>query len=256
MKRCGREGTVYWIKQTAFVIIMASLLFALFSGCRTQKMPDSTTMSSENEQHETTSLPDGTKGEENTADKDMDIPFYYMIYTVSNGYSGVMEVPDEGTLGAPYHRVVIRNEEELHSDALYKATVVSLGLSSNMLEYVSEWIGKIMEDRYTEEYFDSHDLLIYYIEEPGGSYYHDVAALRKAGDKTEMTIRCYLPSYGSDEACRIRMTLVEVPKGYFPEGAKFPDILKEEVEPEDPLYTGLEEARYHRFPEGIMEDVH
>ena len=256
MKEYGKARVALWLKQTAAVMLTVSLLFAVFSGCSTETTSDGTGTQPESDPQETASVPDETEEEENTADEGTDIPFYYMIYTVSNGYSGAMEVPDEGTLGAPYHRVVIRNEEELHSDALYKATVVSLGLSSNMLEYVSEWIGKIMEDRYTEEYFDSHDLLIYYIEEPGGSYYHDVAALRKAGDKTEMTIRCYLPSYGSDEACRIRMTLVEVPKGYFPEGAKFPDILKEEVEPEDPLYTGLEEARYHRFPEGIMEDVH
>ena len=184
-----------------------------------------------------------------------DIPFYYMIFTVSNGFSGVMEVPDEGTFGAPYHRVVIRSEEELLSDAVYQATEVSQGYSS-MYGNVSERINKIMADRYTKEYFDSHDLLIFYIEEGGGSMYHDVNSLQILQDKTTMLLRCYAPINGSDEGMRIRLTLTEVPKGYFSEGGEFPEIVMQEILPEDPLYTGLEEARYHRFPEGIMEDVH
>ncbi len=184
-----------------------------------------------------------------------DIPFYYMIFTVSNGFSGVMEVPDEGTFGAPYHRVVIRSEEELLSDAVYQATEVSQGYSS-MYGNVSERINKIMADRYTKEYFDSYDLLIFYIEEGGGSMYHDVNSLQILQDKTTMLLRCYAPINGSDEGMRIRLTLTEVPKGYFSKGGEFPEIVMQEILPEDPLYTGLEEARYHRFPEGIMEDVH
>lgn len=184
-----------------------------------------------------------------------DIPFYYMIFTVSNGFSGVMEVPDEGTFGAPYHRVVIRSEEELLSDAVYQATEVSQGYSS-MYGNVSERINKIMADRYTKEYFDSHDLLIFYIEEGGGSMYHDVNSLQILQDKTTMLLRCYAPINGSDEGMRIRLTLTEVPKGYFSKGGEFPEIVMQEILPEDPLYTGLEEARYHRFQEGIMEDVH
>ena len=224
MFRYIKSKAVLLLRQSTALILVMLALLSVFAGCQIE--PTTT-----------------------------DIPFYYMIFTVSNGFSGVMEVPDEGTFGAPYHRVVIRSEEELLSDAVYQATEVSQGYSS-MYGNISERINKIMADRYTKEYFDSHDLLIFYIEEGGGSMYHDVNSLQILQDKTTMLLRCYAPINGSDEGMRIRLTLTEVPKGYFSKGGEFPEIVMQEILPEDPLYAGLEEAKYHRFPEGIMEDVH
>ena len=211
--------------RSAALILIATLFPALFACCQNEAAPT-------------------------------DIPFYYMIFTVSNGYSGVMGVPDEAVFGAPYHRVVISSEEELHSDIIYQATEVSQGYSFAMLEYSSERISMIMANRYTKEYFDSHDLLIFYIEEGGGSIYHDVNSLQMLQGKTTMLLRSYAPINGSDERNRIRLTLTEVPKGYFSKDGEFPEIVMQEIWPEDPLYAGFEEAKYHHFPEGIMEDIH
>ena len=62
-----RNVAVLRMKQAVVIVIMASVLFSLFSGCSTGRIPDNTERTSESSPQETTSAPDGTEKEEDAS---------------------------------------------------------------------------------------------------------------------------------------------------------------------------------------------
>ena len=174
----------------------------------------------------------------------------YTIYTVSNGYSGAFTVPDGTPSCRPFLLTVIRSETELLASQAYQTAKVKLE-DRDAAFADDEWkhgpIRELLADRYTGDFFETHDLLLVCYEVGGGAEFADLTAIRGKGDGIELEFTVFA-IYASDEATRIRMMLVEAEKGVFPEDATEPQIVMRTITPEDPHLDEADEALKHHYP--------
>ena len=234
------KKTVLLLKQTSSLILVMLALLAVFAGCRKEAAPPET-----DEKTETiTDISEEETASEDIPEKEetvIDIPFYYMVFCVYDMYD--FDTYNVGLM--PFCLKIVTDTEDLQDSRVFNKTTVTTGYKK------TSRISELMADRYTDEYFETHDLIFFYYE---GDDYKDVLALQNTDRGTEMTLRCYGKA-GLDWELTF-MTLIEVPKGYV---KSYPAIFRETVYEEDHLYQELEEERKeaerHHFPGGVMKDV-